>query len=110
MKAYIIIVKKAHKKQYGKFLNYLYQTFGAEDKSFPLGEMSWAVLSDKTADALHKELTAYLPKGTRLYVFGWVGTELAQWTDDPEADTVLNEMHKLSTKNYIPLLHEIPKD
>lgn len=108
MKTYIIIVKKALKKQYGKFLNYLYQNFGADDKSFPLGEMSWAVLSDKTADALHKELTAYLPQGTRLYVFGWLGTELAQWTDDSEADTVLNEMHKLSTKKYIPLVGEIP--
>ena len=109
MKAYIIIVKKAAKKQYAKFLDYLYQTFGVEDKCFLLGEMSWAVLSNKSANELHKEMTAYLPKGSRLYVLGWLGTELSQWTDDPEADTVLNDMFKQCNRKYIPLLTEIPK-
>ncbi len=109
MKTYIIIVKKAYKRQYAKFLDYLYQTFGVEDKCFPLGEMSWAVLSDKTADALHKEMTPLLPKGSQLYVFGWLGTELSQWTDNPEADTVLNDMYKQCDRKYIPLLTEIPK-
>lgn len=109
MKAYIVIIKKALRKRYEAFGNYMYETFGKDDKSFPLGEMSWAILSDKTADALHKEMTAHLPKGSQLFVFGWLGSELAQWTDSPEADKVLNEMYKVGTKNYIPLLNEYPR-
>lgn len=108
MKAYIIIVKKTTKKQYAKFLDYVYQTFGVADKSFPLGEMSWAVLSNKTADELHKEMTAFLPKGSRLYVLGWLGTELSQWTGNPEADTTLNNMYKQCNRKYIPLINAFP--
>ncbi len=109
MKAYIVIVRKAYRKQYDKFVKFLIENFDNDNRLFTLGSMSWVIMSDKSAADLHQIMTAYIPEGSQLFIFGWGGTELAQWTDDPEADTALNEIYKQATKKYIPLINEFPR-